>query len=89
MALNVIACKIDDELFLFVKKQPLTASEYLRGLLLKEYENSRTTGGKPTVNHFIDPGLIKVSTENISPGTYTLRIIGSDIALKPIRILIK
>jgi hypothetical protein len=50
MALNVIACKIDGDLYSFVKKQPLTASEYLRGLLLKEYENSRTTGGKPSVN---------------------------------------
>lgn len=40
-------------------------------------------------NHFIEAGLIKVSTENIVPGAYTLRIIGSDNALKPIRILIK
>ncbi len=50
MALNVIAVKVDDDLYLFVKKQPMGTSEYLRGLLLREYEKATTDGSKPSVN---------------------------------------
>lgn len=60
----------------------------VRQILLHDMTGTIVKEWNP-VNNFTDPGLIKVSTENISPGTYTLRIIGSDNALKPIRILIK
>lgn len=52
----------------------------MTGTVIKEWKSG---------DHFIEPGLIKITTENISPGTYMLRIIGSNIALQPIRVLIK
>ena len=52
----------------------------MTGTVIKDWKSANYTN---------ESGLVKISTGNISPGTYMLRLIGSESALKPIRVLIK